>query len=218
MDLVNDEFRVGLASVLRVGKTLELRDPYTSSRYVLLDSVKAAVEPTHPLYVPRRVASCLYLEFDPPLLIPGSIVLWVTMPYEVIVKAGRNVLATLTPFRVKYTVIGTPYEGEVCRWFRSEVVADPNTWSGVEALGKVSVSGVDAPETVKGVYVRVSSLKLYIGRGWRIFYEEMVGGPKNGVVYAVGLGKPPFEGLKEVKVSVEGNHTYRYFMEFREGP
>ncbi len=218
--LVNNELRVGLARVMRrVGRVL-VEDPYVKEEFVLVDDIPIGVEPTLPAHVPVRLAECVYLDLGTPVVVSGTTSMWVTIPYELRVAAGERVLKVLSPFRVKHTVVGTPYEGIICRWFKSAVISNPSSWDRAEGLGKILVES-PTPEVVKGIYVRLNMLKLYVRESPRlqVFYGTMKGHVRDNIVYVSGVEEsPPAEGLREVRGLVEHN-TARYFhMEFREGP
>lgn len=218
--LVSDELRVGLARVAKHAGRVVVEDPYVKEEFTLVTDVPINVEPVLPAHVPVRLAECIYLDLGTPIVVSGTASIWVTIPYELRVAAGEKVLKVLSPFKVKHTVVGTPYEGVVCRWFKSTVISNPNAWEGAEGLVKIVVES-PTPEVVKGIYARLSILKLYVREGQRlsVFYGTMKGSVRDNVMYVSNVeGQPPVEGLKEVHGLV--NHSVaRYFhMEFVEGP
>ncbi len=215
---LDKELRLGFASIVRDGDRVRIEDPYSSEEFMLAGPAAIEAVPTHPLNVPKSVATCLYLDFGSPLVVAGNVMLWITMPYEVAVTANGGVLKVVSPFKVKYTVVGTPYEGEVCRWFRTSLVKDPRVWKGVEALGRVKVVFPGTVEPIRGLYVKVGTLKLFTDGDGRVYYESMVGAVKDGVIYASGTSEPPLNGLTPVREVLPTRTAYRQFLEFMEGP
>ena len=218
--LVSSELRVGHAIIRRQAEKVTVSDPYTKEEFILVSEIPIKAEPALPIHVPVRLAECIYLELKDPLIVSKKTGIWVTLPYELRVAAGERTLKVLSPFKVKHTVVGTPYEGTICRWFSSTVISDPNAWSGVEALGKIVVE-VTTTEVVKGIYARLNMLRLYAKEGEQlpVFYGTMRGSIRDNVIYVNNVdNEPPINGLKEVQGLIEQNTTRYFHMEFREGP
>ena len=218
--LVSDELRVGLARVAKHADRVVVEDPYIKEEFILATDAPINVEPVLPAHVPVRLAECIYLDLGTPIVVSGTTSIWVTIPYELRVDVGEKVLKVLSPFKVKHTVVGTPYEGVICRWFKSTVVSNPDAWDGAEGLVKVVVRS-PTPEVVKGIYARLSILKLYVREGRRlsVFYSTMKGPVRDNVMYVSNVEEqPPLEGLKEVRGLVDYDVTKYFHMEFMEGP
>jgi len=218
--LVNGELRVGLARIVKdTGKVL-VEDPYVRDEFILVDNVPLSVEPVLPAHVPVRLAECVYLDIGEPIIVSGTASIWVTIPYELRVSVGEKTLRVLSPFRVKHTVVGTPYEGMICRWFESTVVPNPNAWDGIEGLVRVVVESTTS-EVIKGIYARLGMLKLYVreGRVPSVFYGTMRGSVRDNVMYVSNVeNQPPVNDLKEVRGLVDYNTPRYFYMEFMEGP
>ncbi len=218
--LVNDELRVGLARIVRRADRVMVEDPYVKEEFILVTDAPLNVEPVLPAHVPVRLAECVYLDLGAPIVVSGTASIWVTIPYELRVAVGEKVLRVLSPFKVKHTVVGTPYEGVICRWFKSTVVSNPDAWDRAEGLVKVVVES-PTPEVVKGIYARLSVLKLYVREGQRlsVFYGTLRGSVRDNVMYVSSVeGQPPVEGSREVRGLVDHNVAKYFHMEFMEGP
>jgi len=218
--LVSNELKVGYARVRKDAKKVTVKDLYISEEFALVSDIPIKAEPALPVHVPVRLAECIYLELRSPIIVSKTTSFWITFPYELRVVAGERTLKVLSPFKVKHTVVGTPYEGTICRWFSSTVITDPNTWIGAEALGKIVVETAST-EVVKSVYARLSTLKLYVKEEGKmsVFYGTMRGSVRDNTVYISGVeGKPPISGLREVHGLIEQGTTRYFHMEFREGP
>ncbi|GEM_PF-3265852 len=219
--LVNNELKVGYARVQKKARKVIVEDPYTREEFVLVSDIPIKVEPTLPVHVPVRLAECIYLELQSPIIVSSTTSFWITLPYELRVVAGERTLRVLSPFKVKHTTVGTPYEGTICRWFSSTVVPKPNVWAEAEALGKVIVE-TTSTEVVKGVYARLNTLKLYVKREEEkmlVYYGTMRGSIRDNVVYISSVEEEsPISGLKEVHELIERNSTRYFRMEFMEGP
>lgn len=218
--LVNNELKVGYARVRKEAGKVVVEDPYTREEFILVSDIPIKAEPALPVHVPVRLAECIYLELRSPIIVSRTTDFWITLPYELRVIAGERTLKVLSPFKVKYTVVGTPYEGTICRWFSSTAVTDPSVWTDAEALGRVIVE-TTSTEVVKGVYARLNTLKLYVKEEEKmsVFYGTMRGSVRDNVVYINSVEeKPSIGGLREVHGLIEQNTTRYFHMEFMEGP
>ncbi len=128
------ELRVGDAFISFSNGELLMRDRYHEERLKVRGHPRIVAEPIPPLYIPKRLTDCLVLALKDPLLMKGEDVIRLAAPYELRVVADNVLITRLSPFKVKYTVIGHPAEGEVCRWYPTELVE-----SGGEAYSYVEV-------------------------------------------------------------------------------
>jgi hypothetical protein len=120
------ELRVGDAIISFSDGELIMKDKYHEERLKVRGHPNIVVEPIPPLYIPKRLTDCLVLALRDPILMKGEDVLRLTAPYELRVIADNTLITRLSPFKVKYTVIGHPAEGEVCRWYPTELVEGEN--------------------------------------------------------------------------------------------
>ncbi|MCD6323815.1 MAG: DUF432 domain-containing protein [Desulfurococcales archaeon] len=160
-----EELRIGEASVKVEGRLLMLRDLYTKKEFRLQGNVEVRVEPNVPVHVPKQLTSCVLLKLNPPSLLQGVKELRLTAPYELRVVAGSEVVGYLSPFAVKYTVIGTPSEGVICRFHPSEVI--DGLPLGVEAFIDLGVSE-EGPSLIEGVVLEdvvTVPMKYEVGEG-----------------------------------------------------
>ncbi len=160
-----EEVRIGEALVRVNEGALTVRDPYVRKEFLLRGSVEVRVEPSVPVHVPKSLTGCILLKLNPPLILEGVEELRLTAPYELRVLAGSEVVAHLSPFRVKYTVLGTPSEGVICRFYPSEVLDGlPLT---VEAYLTAEIGG-EGHALVDGLVledITVVPMKYEVGEG-----------------------------------------------------
>ncbi len=92
----------------------------------ILPECEIIVNPVEPVNLPKNVTRFLEVDFDPILIKPNSVeTIYLKFPIEIGVFAKHgDKLAVVDVFsfeKPKYTLYGTPKNGVVCRWFKSEV-------------------------------------------------------------------------------------------------
>ena len=105
---------------------LVLKDLYKFEEYRVVNKAQVTIKPTPPYRSPTSLTKCLALSLKSPIIVPSSSRLEVIAPFELEVLVNDKPISVLTPFKVKFTVIGTPSEGVLCRWFPSELVSEGN--------------------------------------------------------------------------------------------
>jgi len=153
------------------GGVLTLKDPYKVEEYRVVSSVKVSVRPEAPYRSPSSLTSCMSLSFETPIVVSARTSIRVSMPYELEVLVNGKPISVLTPFKVKYTVVGSPAEGVLCRWYPSKLIAK-NEVSGegvlevnVESLGTELIRGI-LIEDVSGLPMRPTEFD----RGIQVIY------------------------------------------------
>ena len=162
-----EEFVLGYAEVSLRGNKLTLRDPYRFEEYTLLDEAEVKIKPVLLNKSPSDLTRCLALSFKMPLIISTNSVIHIEAPYELEVLINNRPISVLTPFKVKYTVLGTPAEGILCRWFPSELVNKSSTTNATLEI-KVETKNTIL---IKDVLVEdVTSLPIKVGKAKKSFH------------------------------------------------
>ena len=171
----DEEFVLGYAEVSLRGNKLTLKDPYRFEEYTLLNEAKVEIKPVLLNKSPADLTQCLAISFKTPLIISTSSVLRIKAPYELEVLINNKPVSVLTPFKVKYMVLGTPAEGMLCRWFPSELV-DKNPTNSATLEIKVETKDT---VLIKDVLIEdVTSLPIEVGnaeKGFHITYGPIQG-------------------------------------------
>jgi len=166
---------LGYAEVSLKGNKLTLKDPYRFEEYTLLNEVKVEIKPVLLNKSPSDLTQCLAISFKTPLIISTSSVLHIRAPYELEVLINNKPVSVLTPFKVKYMVLGTPAEGMLCRWFPSELI-DKNSTTGATLEIKVETKDT---VLIKDVLIEdVTGLPIKVGnaeKGFHITYGPIQG-------------------------------------------
>ena len=170
-----EEFVLGYAKVSLRGNKLTLKDPYRFEEYTLLDEAQVKIKPVLLNKSPSDLTQCLAMSFKTPLIVSTSSTIRIEAPYELEVLINNRPVSVLTPFKVKYTVLGTPAEGILCRWFPSELVDKNSTTNATLEIR------VETKETVliKDVLIEdVTDLPIKVGnaeKGFHITYGPIQG-------------------------------------------
>lgn len=188
----NSSIKIGEALIERKGNKLALKDAYTQREFTVFEDAVIEVMPSPPLYVPKKITNCLYLQLNIPIVVRSPVTLRVTAPFELIVLVDKEPLLPLSPFRVKHTVVGSPAEGLLCRWFPSELITEPEVETVAAALElKVNGKGV---HVIEGILVEnVGTIKMHSeATQWvlRVYYGPLVGKLDGAIVKTSGSGKP----------------------------
>jgi len=126
--------RIGEAFVSFKDGILKVKDPYVSEEFkIFKKDAEIRVRPVPPFRSLKSLTRCLALYLNPKLFIDKSVnVLRLIAPYDLAILVNNKVISNISPFRIKYTVLGTPAEGIICRWFPSEIYKESS--QGSEAL------------------------------------------------------------------------------------
>ncbi len=161
--------RYGLveASVSENG-LFEACDPYGCIRVQLSgENGSVVLNPVAPVYRPRQISGCLYLEFPAMLAVNPPMEVLAVSPFEFEVVVGGSVVGYLSPRRAKYTLIGDVVDGIVCRYYRSRVIGGESELIDGEAVVRIRFRGDRA--VVPGVGFYVAGLRLAV-RGGTVYY------------------------------------------------
>ncbi len=188
----NSSIRIGEALIERKKNKLALRDPYIQKEFTVFEDAVIELVSSPPLYVPKKITNCLFLQLKEPIVIRMPTTLRVAAPFELIVLIVRKPLLPLSPFRVKHTVVGSPADGLLCRWFPSELITEPEIETIAAALElKVNGKGV---HVIEGILIEnVGSIKMQSeATQWvlRVYYGPLQGKLDGAIIKTSGSGKP----------------------------
>jgi len=195
-----DVFEYGLFKCRFIDNIVESCDPYGCSRTIVY-SDHVYIVPTYPIHRPRRISDCVYIEFDESLSIGGSGFFWIKSPFDLAVTVDDLVLGYYTPLKVKYTLIGDPLEGDICRYYKSRIYSsdDEVDLNPGEAIIGVNIEGRGV---VKGLAFYVYAVNLYQAGG-RIYYDTLDTIVDYNRVEVKPGDKPPVPGLTKFKTISE---------------
>ncbi len=179
---------IGEASIAYGDSVVEARDRYGVEKVAVLEEQPVIVKPVQPLYRPRRLSTCLVVEFEEPVF-AKRVEFWVKAPYELQVIAFKEVLARVTPIKTMYTLYGDLVGGMICRYYRSRVYTEPPKPGEGEALLPVRARLAD-PKKLTHVVIAAEALEVYVSRDGRIVYSTVELHGSTVVTAKVVSGRP----------------------------
>ncbi len=105
----------------------QFEDKTVKKQMSIKETAKLVINPVEPVNTPKPVAAHLLVELDHPVVIEpqSDCTIFITCPVELgvfISGNGNNQLVDVFSFEPqKYTLYGTPYNGFICRYWRSDV-------------------------------------------------------------------------------------------------
>ncbi len=190
--------RVGLADISYSDNgLLEYCDPYGCSRARLIDHDYVYIDPVAPIHRPDIITSCLYLDFNEPLVVAEKTTsIWALAPYELVIHIDGTALGYVTPFRVKYTLVGGIIDGTICRYYRAKTALSLNRLEvSHDAIIRIDVSGVKGP--VPGIGFNAALITFYLDKEHRIYYPVLIAKREPHHVTARLTETPPLSELSE---------------------
>ena len=191
-------FRRGFASVeYSSAGFLEFCDPYGCTRVRLVEHDSVYLDPVPPIHRPQALSSCLYLEFSEPIVVgERTTSIWATAPYDLVVHVDGSTLGYVTPFRVKYTLVGGIVDGTICRYHVTRTALSPEGLEpGENAVIRIDVSGVRG--LVPGIGFNAALVRYYLDERNRVYYPVLVAKREPHHVTARLSENPPRDGLAE---------------------
>ncbi len=193
-----ESLRYGLASIEYSGSGLiEYCDPYGCGKSRLVDNDVVYVDPVPPIHRPQMLSGCIYLEFSEPIVIgERTISIWALAPYELVIHVDETVLGYVSPFRVKYTLVGSIVDGTVCRYHPTRTVMrlDELEPRGL-AIIRIDIGGVKG--VVPGVGFNVALARFYLDEKNQVYYPVLIAKREPHHITARLSDSPPREGLVE---------------------
>ncbi|BEP17884.1 hypothetical protein PYJP_12360 [Pyrofollis japonicus] len=183
-----------------VDGVFEFCDPFGCRRALLTEHDTVYADLVPPLYRPQPLTSCIYLEFSDPVIIGAkTTTLWATAPYELLIHVNDTAIAYVSPFKVKYTLVGDVIDGTVCRHHRSRAwlsLEEALRSAGIYALVRIDVSGVEG--IIPGIGFNAALTELYIDDEGRLFYPILVARREPRHVAARLSSERPLAGVRRV--------------------
>ncbi len=127
------------------------------------------LNPVEPLNKSNQISSYLQVEFENEIFIePKSTKsIYITFPIEIGILAYSNnifeSLDILSLIRPKYTLYGTPKEGYICRYWKSNIYADiPKTNNLEKGVIKLKITNnINKWTSIHHVIFRATDMKIY---------------------------------------------------------
>ena len=193
-----ESLKHGLASIEHSGSGfLEYCDPYGCGGARLVEHDVVYVDPVPPIHRPQMLSGCIYLEFSEPIVVGEKTTsIWALAPYELVVHVDGTALGYVSPFRVKYTLVGGIVDGTICRYHLTRTALRPEE---LEPRGlafiRIDVSGVRG--VIPGIGFNAALVKFYLGAGNQVYYPVLIAKREPHHVTARLSDTPPLEGLVE---------------------
>jgi len=188
---VGETLSIGGAEVRRSEETIEYKDYYTAGTLIIPRNAKVDVIATPPLNVPKPKTKCLFLSLKTPAIISEGAVLKFYMPYELMVVINKKPVLALSPFKVKFILLGNPIEGQICRNYLSEIVGEPAREGRIDAVIEIDVVVGDTG-LVEGVLIEdvgdVGITYEEVKGKLLVTYESIKGKLEEKVIKAKGPG------------------------------
>ncbi len=190
--------RHGLASIeYSSAGLLEYCDPYGCGRARLVEHNSVYVDPVPPIHRPQMLSGCIYLEFSEPVVVgENTTSIWALAPYELVIHVDGTALGYVSPFRVKYTLVGGIVDGTICRYHltRTALRLEELEPHGL-AIMRIDVSGVRG--VVPGIGFNAALIRFYLDEASKVYYPVLVAKREPHHVTARLSDSPPREGLVE---------------------
>ena len=194
-----ESLKYGLASIEHSSSgLLKYCDPYGCDKARLVEYDVVYVDPVPPIHRPQMLSSCIYLEFGEPIVVGEKTTsIWALAPYELAIHIDGAVLGYVSPFRVKYTLVGGIVDGTICRYHLTRTVLrlDELEPQGL-AIVRIDVGG--AKGVVPGVGFNVALARFYFDKKKKqVYYPVLVAKREPHHITARLSDSPPYEGLVE---------------------
>ncbi len=140
-------------------------------RKVISFASRLLVNPSEPVRLPKEVTHYLLIELQEPVFIAPNdeLTFYATFPVEFgIYVAGKKNFELIDSFTLtnpKYTLYGTPKDGVICRWWKSNVHSKiPEVNPNLEGVMKVDIKNIsDDWVEVKNLVFDAYHMKVYYG-------------------------------------------------------
>ncbi len=178
---------------------LEACDPYGCVDLRVPIASKIYIEPIPAITRPQQLTECIYVDFAEPIAFDGGETsLWFLAPFELAVAYKERTVVSISPTKVKYTLVGDLVNGIVCRYHKSIAGFSRNDILGcVEpGLGLVRAIVKGKAATIPGIGFYVSGLPLYVDEEGFIYYPLVEVEVVEGAIQNRTTTNPPLEGLK----------------------
>jgi hypothetical protein len=162
-------------------------DPYGCITFRVHDGSSITLNPVPPLYRPRVLASCLYLDLPEPIIVKDRLEVKLVAPFELEVRVGGIVVGYISPKRMKYILVGDVLDGIVCKYYASRLISSIDEVKEGEAIVRVKFKGSESLVPAIAFYITGVDLEA-----------------KNGLVHY-----PPLEvniSKRALSVRVSGKH------------
>ena len=166
------EYEFGLSKIVLTDEgVLSVSDPYIFKDFYVGKDVKVNVRPVLPRNVPRELSESLYIKFNKSILVEDPLSIWIEAPYELLVEVGGSPVATLSPFKVKYILFGDVVEGEICRYYESNIYYSKPDLGWKAAYVKILIRNLDSP--LSFLYIPLDKVDIHEEDG-ELFYDPLI--------------------------------------------
>ncbi len=189
-----DELRLGEA-VVELGGDGVLRacDPHGCVEADVSRGVRVVATPAPATGRLLRVR-CIYVEFQRPVYAERGDTIWFHAPIEVEVRAGRVLVARLSPTRVKYTLVGDVIDGTICRYHKSPAGIGEPPGAPPEGCALAAARVAGDPGLHPGAALE-DEASLYRARDGTLYYSLHEVSVDSGIATSRSTTRPPRAGL-----------------------
>jgi len=196
------EVKYGLSKiVLNEQGRLEACDPYGCVNIRIPVGDEIYIEPIPATTRPQQLTECLYVEFTEPIAFGGGkLSLWFLAPFELAITYKERIVTSISPTKVKFTLVGDIVNGVVCRYHRSMVgFSRDDVVDYVESgLGFVRAEVKGKAATISGVGFYVAGFPLYVDEEGLVYYPLVEAEVGEGAMENKTTTNPPFKGLRAI--------------------